>query len=257
MNLLHGVVVALLLLQTINTGHHRGNGGPPPLNPCLVSAWAMTEGSGLTLHDALGVNTATISAAPAVVWTSNNILTGATTPVWSGSGDALATSTTLTNFTNVQPFSVSAWVKFTGGVEQIFASTFAGGGGSGWEFQSAASGNTLNFILANNYSSNALQVRSNSSIPTGGTVSYVVATYDGSQNPTTGVKMYIQGASVATTTLVNSLSSTSANGTPLNLAQRPGGVSRLVGGMAFVEVYNCVVTSGFVSSSFAAGPGIY
>ena len=73
----------------------------------LLSYWKMDEGSGLILHDTSGVgNDATINTGGAVTWTANDIKSGATTPVWSGSGYATAASVLPTNFDGTQPFSV-------------------------------------------------------------------------------------------------------------------------------------------------------
>ena len=235
------------------------------LNPCLISAWPMNEGSGLTLHDTStgGTNTATISGAPAVTWQSNAGFPG-TTPLWNGTGNAAAASTTLTNFDGTTPFSVSAWIKLSGlGTGEAFVGTLNPSSSFiGWEIGKQPTGGLTTdaptFLLVNTFPTNRITFIAGSSNAMTTGLNFLVVTYDGSRN-VAGVTMYLNGVSIgpAAGGTTNTLSATTANGIPTTFASRIDGSSELTGAMAFVEVYNCVITSGFVSSSFASGPGIY
>lgn len=253
----------LALLLPLGTAYHPQyiHVGPvfptgPLLNPCLISAWPMNEGSGLTLHDTStgGTNTATINTGASVTWQSNAGLPG-TTPKWNGSGYGLATSTTLTNFDGTTPFSVAVWVNITSIVQNSFAGTLNASAGTfkGWELQSAPDGRVY-FFLVNNFPSNSIEVFGNA-LPTG-TLHYVVATYDGSRTAA-GVKLYIDGGLGILTTVNNSLSLSTANGLPARFGARNDGTAELTGAMAFAEVYNCALTSTQIATYAAAGPGIY
>ena len=238
-----------------------------PLNPCLVSAWPMNEGSGLTLHDTStgGTNTATITNAGTVTWQTNTGFPG-TTPLWHAVGTgALATSTTLTNFTGTTPFSVSIWGRQGAGGGDGLMSTLdtarrnpermgnryqyltCGGGGFGSEFT---------FTVSNTFPSNAIQVGSTNAVPSTG-ANYLVATYDGS-GTTTGVKLYINGSLETNHVAVSGpLTATAANSLPVRIGSRNDGTFQAHAPEAFAEIYNCVLTSGQISTYNAAGPGIY
>ena len=126
--------------NTTNVGdgiQNPSSGGGGGLNPNLVSAWGMAEGSGLTLHDSStgGTNTATINAGASVVWTLNSLKTGVTSPVWQASGFASATSTTLDNFDGTTPFSVSCWFNSAAATAQAIMGNVDALAGTfkGWE----------------------------------------------------------------------------------------------------------------------------
>lgn len=231
------------------TAHTTGGG----LNPCLISAWAMNEGSGLTLHDTStgGTNTATISGAGAVTWQSNAGLPG-TTPLWTGSGNGLATSSTLTNFTGTTAFSIAGWFTITSANATFVGDLNPSSNFIGWEVQE--SGNSVYFNLINAFSGNTIQVHSTA--PFGSGLHYIVVTYDGSQS-TSGVKIYEDGASVSISVDHGVLSATTASGLPTRFGARSDGTNEYAGAMAFVGIYNCVVTSTQVSTYNASGPGIY
>lgn len=257
-----GIILGTLLLMTgqyIPTGSRA-----PSLNPCLVSAWPMNEGSGLTLHDVSGnSNNATISSAGNLTWTSNAIKSGVTSPVWSGLGGAVSTSTTLANFSNTHAFAFSVWIKgvTTTGTETSFINTLATGSNfQGWEIEKQSSSDTqpndFSAILINNVNTpNFIQLGSTTTI-TDSALHYLVASYNGSSTAA-GVTMYVDGVSTATSVFSDNLSATIASGIPVWIAQRNDGTDPMIGAMAYAEVYNCALTSGQVAAYYAAGPGIY
>lgn len=220
-----------------------------------LGAWPMNEGTGLLLHDTSGnANNATINTAGAVTWQANAGLPG-TTPLWNGTGNALAASASQTSFTGATPFSVSAWVNIPAPLtNQVFLSTLdtAGGTFKGWEMQTGSLG--FGFFLINTFPSSAIQVNTSTLAPSA--LHYLVATYDGSQTAA-GVKLYVDGA-LGTMAIGNDTFTASAsNGLPMRVGARNDGTLELSGAMAFAEVYSCVLTPTQVAANNAAGPGIY
>lgn len=222
---------------------------PTGFNPCLISGWPMNEGTSVTLRDVSGnSNTATITGG-GIVWQSNAGLPGITA-LWDGGTRANSASTTLTNFTGTTPFSVSFWANPTSN-GTYFSTLDTSGVDKGWEV-AQATGSTLEFFIVNTFPGNRLDVTATLNINTG--LHYVVVT---SANGTAaGVKVYIDGTSQTVTTVANTLSATAANGLPVTFGERKDTSLGLHGAMAFVGVYNCVLTSTQVSTNFAGGPAI-
>jgi hypothetical protein len=252
----------LLFMQIINTGGNRKIFPPaaPPLNSCLVSAWAMNEGTGLTLHDSStgGTNTAAINTGASVTWTANSIKSGVTSPVWNGSGDAIASSTTLTNFDGTTPFSISIWINPSNNSDATYIGTLNAPGNvyQGWELGLNFGINPVFYLINSYVGNNYLQVTGNSFSINPGNLYYVVVTYDGSRTAS-GVKIYVNG-SVSNSYVDNdSLSASTANGLPVRFAARNDGSNEFSGGLAYAEVYNCVLSPSTVSTYNSQGPGIY
>jgi hypothetical protein len=232
------------------------------LNPCLVAAYPMNEGSGLTLNDqSVNANTATL-AATGHTWQSNSGLPGTTLLFTGGAGvlGAAAASATPTSFSNTHAFSVSFWTVTAAGV-QFFLSTrnATGGTNQGWAILNAnSSGSGLiqfSLVASGGNSLNAQQ--RNDTAYSLGVLHYIAVVYDGSSTAA-GVQVYVDGVAKFMSTNVDSLSSSSASSIPLNFGQENNGTNKLSGtAMAFVEVYNCAITSGFIASSNTSGPGIY
>jgi hypothetical protein len=214
------------------------------------AGWAMNEGSGLILHDSIGSNDATINTGASVTWQSNAGFPGTTT-LWAGTGNALASSATLTNFDGTTPFSIAVWFKVASlSSDFSLLSTLKTGTLQGWEIGYSTGLGLPYFFLINNYPSNALGVQGPAL--TAGTLTYMVATYDGSRTAA-GVKIYINSA-VGGASFSNSLSATAANGLPVEFGARPAGGNELSGVMAFAEIFNIVLTATQVAAFYAAGP---
>lgn len=260
MNWIIGTILLMSMSQAVSIGHHRTAGR----NPCVVSAWPMNEGSGLTLHDVSGNgNNATISSAGNLAWTANSIKSGVTSPVWSGLGGAVSTSTTLANFSNTHAFSTSVWIKglTSTGTETSFINTLnTGSNYQGWEIEKQSNSDTqpdlFTSILINNlFGNNFIQVSANTTIDDGA-LHYLVMSYSGS-NTAGGVTTYVDGSPISTIIFSNTLSATIAGGLPVWIAQRNDGTDSMIGAMAYAEVYNCALSSAQVAAYYASGPGIY
>lgn len=257
------LVLLLFMQSAISPGRGTFVGGG--LNACIVSAWAMNEGSGTTFNDTSGnTNTGTASLSD-FAWTANAIKTGVTSPLWNGTvAGGAATSTTVTNFTNTQAFSAAIWVKniaVSDANEQSFLSTLSVMTGTyqGWEISKQSSTdatpNSFTAVFVSNVGTgNLMQVTANTSI-NDTNLHYLVMTYNGSSN-TSGIALYIDGVASSTNALFNSLTATTAGGIPVQFAQRNDGSVALFGATGYAEVYNCALTSGQVATYFARGPGI-
>lgn len=271
MQILYGIIVASLLLLAGQQGMIPvvdTNPASTALNACLVSAWKMNEGSGTSFfsYPTAGVNDATVNSSSNITWQSNSGLPG-TTPHWNGSGFALASSNTLTNFDGSSAFSISIWASVAGASQQALMTTLKTASNFiGWEmnakFQSTVY--QLDFFLINNYPSNAIDVQSVASF-SANTLHYFVVTYDGSKSANataslSGVKFYIDGSLSSTNTVnTNTLTGSTATSTPVRFMARDNATIVNVNGTyaAFAEVYNCALTSGQITSYNSSGPGIY
>jgi len=225
---------------------------PPPPIPNPLAIWKMQEGSGVSLNDTGGsADNATITPSSAVTWQSNAGLPGFT-PLWNGSGHANAASTTLTNFDGTTPFTVSLWMN-PSSLSGAMISTLSGANTNGWAVEMNGASSPIAFFLINAFPANGLVVSSNTGSLSTGVLHHVVVTYDGSRTPA-GVKIYIDGVSVATSILLNTLTATAANGTPISFGARPAPSTFYSGSMAFVRIYTAVLTAPQVSVLFGLGP---
>lgn len=232
-----------------------------PLNPCLVSAWKMDEGSGLTLNDSAGSNTATISGAGAVTWTANAIKTGVTSPAWTGTGDATSATASLTNFNGSTPFSVFFWWKSSTLTNNagFLGNTTSGPAFTGWVMQEQTGGiggNQFDVILVNNLGTgNFISVQSFGG-PATGTLHYFGFSYDGSKTAAGTIPYYDGTPAPPASAPTDALTGSTASGSPLAIGTGFAGSPNIVGGMGYVAIYNCVVTPTQVATYFARGPQI-
>lgn len=213
------------------------NNASPPCAP--VSAWPMTEGSGLTLNDTSGnSNTATINSAGSVTWQANAGFTGVT-PRWNGTGFATSASTTLTSFTGLTPFTMHVKESNTmSGVAAAFMSTLnVTAAAIGWEFGMSTSGTAL-FAVIFSIGSNGVNVSGSVPINTGAARD-VTVTYDGSQHAS-GVKFYIDGVADTNAVAQDNLTLNTSNGLPITFGKRNDNTSELTGAMASVKIYPCL-----------------
>lgn len=268
--MIRGIVLASLLLLS---GQYNP-AGPVfrhtiPLNPCLVSAWPMNEGSGTTFNDTAGTNNATVNNIANITWQHNVVGGGlytsfpGLTPKWNGSGVANTTSTTVNNFDGSTPFSVSMWMSYPGAAadQAIMTNINPSSPFTGWFFLKHWTGvaliGRLGFSLINNSVSNAIGVTQSTNL-TDNDIHYVVATYDGSKTAA-GVVLYVDGASVATTVTANTLTGSSASSVPTSIGAISTGASPAANNAVTAdgEIYNCVLTPTQIATYYAAGPGIY
>lgn len=263
-------IIALLLLtswplsaQEVITARRR----VPHSAGCTANSfWQMTEGSGLTLNDISGnSNTATINTGASVVWTANDLVSGTTTPVWQGTGFALATSTTLNNFDGTQPFSAVMWFKTSSSTEQALMGNLNATGGTfqGWEMNLGFTGTFLipQFFLINNYPSNAINVTG--TVVSTGTVHMLAMTYDPTVSGggcttkcAAGALIYLDGVLQTLVAADDTLTGSAASGLPVRFGARNDGSDELVAGGAFAGTYPCILTAPQIAACSVAGPGV-
>jgi hypothetical protein len=143
-----------------------------------------------------------------------------------GTNDRLAMSQASTfNYARTDAFSGMAWINTTNNAnaQNIIGNSDNGGGRNGWEFSvgDAGTGMLRVGIYANVNSSQFLRVRSTNNVIASSTLKHVAFTYSGN-SLASGVKIYVNGAAVATTTEDDTLgaNSISASGQPLYVSSR-------------------------------------
>lgn len=265
--LINSLLIAIVLFVQ-GVGGKSGVGGKggfggriSTLNSCLVSGWPMNEGTGLTLNDVSGnSNTATINSGSALTWTTGALTSGVSSPVWNGTGQAVATSTTLTSFSNTSPFSVLFWINAGGIASPTYIPVNALGAGpnfTGWYIALDQSGGSwqFQFTLENN-GSNGITVTATSNPFMDGNTNLMAVTYDGSSNAS-GVTLYVKGVAVTSPVVrQNNLSASSASATPVTIAAltaAAGGGSNFVGTLGYVAIYNCALTSAQITAANNGG----
>ena len=157
--ILKAIIIALPLMLTGQMSIQPARAGSGVAQaPCTsTSAWAMNEGTGTTFVSTPAGNNMTTTGS--FTWTSNELVSGTSSPVWGG-GSATAANDTLTNFDGTTPFSVGMWTKLT----QLSPFTIIGdaNGSSpnvGWNIWVENSNHQIFVDLVNNVSTNLIQVR--------------------------------------------------------------------------------------------------
>jgi hypothetical protein len=105
----------------------------------------------------------------------------------------------------------------------------------------------------NTYPTNALAIESLAAPFTGGTVHYLVATYDGSKVQA-GVKLYIDG--VITTSTPDTITLTGASNNTVNPfigARKDGSVPIGTSVIAYTRIYNRVLSQTDITNYYLAG----
>lgn len=226
-----------------------------PVVPTPVAWWKMGEASGTTFVDTIAANNATFTATigawgsvagfPGSVFTFNGTATSVTAP--------LTASATATNFTNLTPFSVSAWIQSTSAATQQIIATNATNNSAltGWTFELNAS--ELTVLLSNTtFSNRFILVQSTFTFVTG-TLYHVAFTYDGS-GVAAGLKLYINGASVAFSTASDTLGGTSiASGSPPSIAASVAQNFPFLGTVADVRIWNTALQASLMALVFSGG----
>lgn len=218
------------------------------INQGLVDCWLGTDGAGSQIADSCGTGNTETLATGSFTWASNAPLPG-TTPTFSSTAYTTGTNYTNTNFDGTTPFSVTCWFKSSApSAVALVSSLIVSPSFQGWEFSTYNSDLFFNLYASN---SNHLQVSSNQAL-SANTLYYAVLTYDGSRTAA-GVKFYVNGVSTSTTTFSSTLTSSAANNTPVSLGGRPAGGVPLNGTMAYVRIYNRVLSPTDVANYYAIG----
>ncbi|MFC1691007.1 LamG-like jellyroll fold domain-containing protein [Nanoarchaeota archaeon] len=144
------------------------------------------------------------------------------------------------DFSNTDPFSISAWVKTTQ-YSGMFVAKIDGSPFTGYEFLVYA--DQLSVWLINNYGGgNYLFVQeTGTGAVNDGNWHHVTMTYNGSSSAS-GVKLYVDGSKITTTTEVDSLSASISSTTPVRIGERGDNELDYNGLIDEVLIYNHTLT---------------
>lgn len=171
---------------------------------------------------------------------------------WLGAGNGI-------DFERHQAFSATAWIKGGAQDSTVVGDMVQSEGYQGWELHvgtedNGGSAQSVTVWLANDYPASAVQV--NASVPVLDSQWHQVAfTYDGSSTAA-GVKIYIDGIPVATTTGLDSLGANISNAgfAPLNIGTRMNGANHtFTGSIDEVALFNHELSAAEMNSVFHSG----
>lgn len=237
--------------------------------PYVISAapshvWQLDETSGASAADAVGAFTGThgdqVSITPGVTVNQTGFFGKAVfyQPGTLGNG--------YTDFGNVWPkertdaFSVGGWFKVatnTDGhlISKRDPSTASPNNRRGWYLR--VNGGNILFVLANDYSANAIEIKTNDLQVDDSQWHHVIATYAGT-SLASGVQIYVDGELSTTTVFQNTLSGTIINtghlmfgcgGNPSSVVA----ISKLTGYLDQMQVYDSALTQADATAIHAAG----
>ena len=151
------------------------------------------------------------------------------------------------NFTNTTPFSACAWVNPTAltGVPTVIAKQQTTTPYPGWLMQVLTSG-SLSVYIGSNSTTNLIDVYTGPTLISTATWTHVCFTYSGSSTAA-GVALYVNGSPVTPVVGNNTLSASIANSAIVVVGATSSGLSKWVGTLNDVRVYNRVLTAGEVA----------
>ncbi len=158
------------------------------------------------------------------------------------------------SFERTDAFSISLWflTSITGSDTTFVSKVGDGTAYTGWTFGQKST-NVLVFYLTNTWSTNTIEVDTTGTY-NDGEWHHVVMTYDGS-SAASGVTIYIDGSSVATSTVYDTLSATTVTTNPFYLGARAssGLLQPFIGNMDEVLVFNTELSSSQVTTLYNSG----
>jgi len=211
-----------------------------------IMYWRLGESTGTTIVDEIGNQNGTFIGTP--TFGVNGAIVN--------DGDT-AISTSLENYGNVGlipeidfdvPFSIDLWVKHTDTGGLAYISNFAAS--QGFQLGQDAS-DYIECYMFNSFGTIGMYIHTTVSI-NDGNWHHLVFTYDGSQD-TTGVDVYVDGASIAFTDSVNNLTGTWTTGNAYLLGRHGAGFAgyELIGALDEVAIYSRVLSATEVANLYA------
>lgn len=236
-----------------------------------VGWWQFDECSGTTAHDTSGKgNTATMTFAGGTYTQAGSCTSGSASDAWYGgatgkfnSGIALDTTSDVIDIGNISTyafertnsFSVSIWFKTTNNTTMtLMAKQDSSSPFSGWTLELGNSG-VINFILANSYSTNALEVRTPNTNYADGAWHHVIATYDGSSTAA-GTHIYFDSKDQTLTAAFSSLTGSILNSIPVTIGSRNDTSQKYAGLLDDARIYNYTLTASQVRKLTTGGSAI-
>lgn len=221
--------------------------------PTAIHFWAMNEGTGSTLHDGIGTTDLTTSN---VAWTATPSGMGASADIAFFNGtnsfaQASAVDASL-NFSGTTPFTLAFWAYLNSSASAtFFGNLTAPTTYEGWEMTNAG-GAGLGTLLVNQVTSNQMSAVDSSGAATG-TPIFIALTYTGSLT-LAGVKEYINGVSQTLTDTTGTLSAGFTSAIPFLVGRRADATNSYNGGLAYLRIWNQVLTPTQISTLFTNGP---
>ncbi len=192
----------------------------PTLNAGLLLQAPLNEGVGHTLDFIIDGQTRPVPTGE-VAWATGQLAPRALKT----DGTAVLQISDAGDFERDQPLTLAVWIKFTQPSQTgaIVARMDQGENYRGWDFY--VQENRIGMHLINRWPEDALKSISTTTLRPNDW-HHVVVTYDGSSK-VEGIQVYYDGEQQPTAPEANTLSGTTRTATPLQLAQRSGGNSRL------------------------------
>ncbi|HVW67314.1 MAG TPA: LamG domain-containing protein, partial [Candidatus Peribacteraceae bacterium] len=214
--------------------------------PSLVAHWNFDEDTGSTVNDLAGANDA--GAVSGATWTSTTptLAYGNTSALsFNGTSDHVTVGDVASlEFDTSDKFSASAWVdpsSFSGYQTIIHKIDDTNSARRGY-LLTLDNGKPEVWILSNFGAGNYLRVAANTTLSTG-SWQQVSFSYDGSGHAS-GVKIYVNGADVTGSAIVDALSGTIQNSQPFEIGYRTTAHAQPFAGlMDEVRVYDAALTA--------------
>jgi hypothetical protein len=221
--------------------------------PTAIHRWPMNEGSGSTLHDTIGTTNLT---GTNITWAIATGLGSTATAHFDGTSSfasAASVDSTL-NFNGTQPMTVAYWIFPTNNNSgTVIGNLDVSNSFHGWE--SGYSGTSPNgkpvYLVVGTVTTNQMTA-------TGGTAlalsaQCIVDTYSGSLN-LAGTKIYVNGTTQSLTDTAGTLTSGSTSTSPVHVGARNNSTNLIAGNLAYVYVWNQVLTPAQAAQFCSAGP---
>lgn len=229
-------------------------GGSGPVVPAAIHFWPMNEGTGSTFVDHIGTTNLT---ATNVTWAVTSGLGASSVAQFNGttaSASAAAVDSTL-NFSGTQPMTVAVWAKINAdNSSTIFGNLQTSSSFQGWEV--GLSGNAgaapPTLLVVGAVTTNQMTALGPAAAGTSSVL--LVWTYSGNL-ALSGVQMYING--VNQTPLSDgsgTLTSGSTSTSPVFVGARNNSSNFFSGALAYMRVWNQVLTQAQISLLFSQGP---
>jgi hypothetical protein len=215
-----------------------------------IHFWPMNEGTGAVLHDSIGTADLTFLNG---AWQT---APGLSTPValFNGTNTVANASAVVAdmNFNGLEPWTVAFWCYLTanGCVISTIDPSFNGG----WEIGQGQNGSFFGPFAG--CADGASQLLFSECAITGmspSTATFVVASYDGS-NTLAGLNMYFQGVQQGLSPFSDNLTPPCPSTYPLHLGMRSTGGEALGGSLAYMRIWNKVLTQAQITTLYGAGP---
>ena len=255
---LYGSVLSLTRIKA-----HYDAGKHPYVATVLADSptnyWRLNELAGTAAYD-LGSGATTLAYTGSPTLGATGALSNGTNTSVTFNGTSqyvVAPNNTIANYDRTNTFSGEAWVKIS---TVIYNPTIMGkmtnsGTYLGWAFNFDNSVGRLYFYLIKDASNNWMSVSSAASTYADGAWHHVAFTYDGSSSAS-GVKMYVDGVQITTTTSQDSLTSSTLNASvAFAIASRGGANALFPGSIQDVALYSTVLSADRIKAHYNARYG--